>query len=102
MATDTRRLLYDNTVTGVESAHALIFGRLAELAFPVLTAYHSDLFHDALWIRDTVTGELFTFFWSVDQSGTALSLDNTGMRENAYRVTVSCEHGTVAMTVESL
>lgn len=48
---------------------ALLFGHMVRLAAPVVEEYHSDLFHDAEWIRKNVTGPT-SFDFVVRTSGT--------------------------------
>lgn len=55
------------------SIKALLFGEMVKRATPVVEQYHSDLFHDALWINETVTGPT-TIDFLVRTSGT-----NTGL-----------------------
>lgn len=55
------------------SIRALLFGELVKRATPI-ESYHSDLFHDALWIDKYVTGE-FTWYWMVHDSGTHIGTD---------------------------
>ena len=62
------------------SIRALLFGEMVRRATPVITEYHSDLFHDAHWITNHVNGPV-TFDWLVRTSGTNISL--TGAETNA-------------------
>ena len=48
---------------------ARLFGEMAKLATAELEQYHSDLFHDAMWIERNVTGPT-QFRWSFDKWGT--------------------------------
>ena len=50
---------------------AKLFGHLVQEAMPVLQNYHSDLYHDALWLDRNVTGET-TFYYAVDDMGTSI------------------------------
>lgn len=74
---------------------SLIFGQLAKRAAPVIDRYHSDLYHDALWIEAEIHGP-DVFFWGVDECGTAMgrgSDRNPGFvlaaRRTVYRVEVA-------------
>jgi hypothetical protein len=99
---ETRKpLTYGNAVTyRLGNAHGInvadyagpVFGHLAATAFHVLTAYHSDLYIDALWLTHNLSTT--PFYWGVRTSGT-----NIGSRESdvdmsdnkVYRVTVSMD-----------
>lgn len=56
-----------------------IFGFLAETAGPILRHYHSDLYHDALFIQHLVDEwdlkEPVEFYWGVRDTGTSISHD---------------------------
>jgi len=56
---------------GATSIRALLFGALVDRAILVVQHYRSDLFHDALWIDEFVTGPT-TFDYVVRESGTNL------------------------------
>lgn len=62
----------DTTPTPSEltSIRALLFGAMVQRAVRTLGAYHSDLFHDALWLEKNFTGEPLTFEWLARESGT--------------------------------
>lgn len=59
-----------------------IFGALVKLAAPVVMEYHGDLFHDASFIRDEITGPC-TFYFAVRASGTHITFDGGFMRSVA-------------------
>lgn len=63
--------------------HQRIFGHLVVLATPVVKEYHSDLFHDALWIKETVTGPT-SFLFLVRHSGTHLGRSAALMFESVH------------------
>ena len=48
---------------------ATLFAKLLELARDRVKVYQSDLFHDALWIKERVTGPM-SFEWIARESGT--------------------------------
>lgn len=99
------RLLYDNTATGIESAVAEVFGRLLNLGLPLLTHYHSDLYHDALWLQEHLKGPSMVFFFGIRPTGTSIGRDVKlvrGYNTIAYRVTVTCDGGAISMGVENL
>lgn len=94
--------------TDVAHAVRLVFGRLVRLAIPVLTAYESDLFRDAMWLVENMAGASFTFFWSVGESGTAIGMDERAVTQAAvtlhhtglYRVTVQLDaRGRTTLTI---
>jgi hypothetical protein len=84
------RLGYDNTmVADVIPAMAKAFGHLVRLAAPVMTSYHGDLYHDALWLHGRAHGRAFAFYWSVNESGTSIGLTTGALnRTHGYRVIV--------------
>lgn len=49
----------------------LLFGQMVKRAIPVVREYHSDLYHDAHWLAQHVTGET-EFDFLVRTSGTNL------------------------------
>jgi hypothetical protein len=90
--------LYGSTTTGAIETPVLsiLFGEMVKRALPVVEHYHSDLFHDAEWLRENVTGPTW-FFWVVRQCGTdigqlaTLRVQNPSLRSRGdvlYRVTV--------------
>jgi hypothetical protein len=68
----TRLTGWDLTIN--DSVRALLFGQLADLAFPVIQHYRSDLYHDARWIRDHVDGP-GEFYFAVCDYGTSIGTD---------------------------
>lgn len=99
MSTVDKRLLYDTSATDVRPALSAVFGELVKLATPVLGSYHSDLYHDALWLDQHATGPVFVFYWSVDRSGTTIGTQPTGLREHAYRMTIENDGGKITLSV---
>lgn len=95
------RLMSDNTATDVWPARALLFGELVKLAAPAIKHYQSDLYHDAMWLSRYLKGASFAFFWSVDESGTTIGTEPIGLREHAYRVTVTNTRGVISMSYEA-
>lgn len=70
------------------SMRALLFGLLADRAFPIVEHYRSDLYHDANWLRRYVTGP-GVFFFAVRTSGTSIGDDERLVslyNDHAYRV----------------
>jgi hypothetical protein len=57
-----------------ESIRAILFGYLVELAREVVKHYASDLYHDARWIHENVTGET-TFYFATRDAGTSIGTD---------------------------
>lgn len=76
-----------HTLTDV--AH-LIFGQLVRLSQPHIERYYADLWHDAAWIGNNVTGEHAEFWFGADADGTAIGTDASLVaryRTNAWRIT---------------
>lgn len=70
----------------------LIFGHLVKLAQPYVERYHSDLYHDAMWICRNVPGTACSFWFGADSDGTAIGTVAAlvaGGRQNAWRI--DCE-----------
>jgi len=71
-----------------------VFGYMAEIAFPILEAYHSDLYHDVENLQARNWGEAQVFYYCVGKCGTnvmdklsdAKALQRHG-RENVYKFT---------------
>ena len=53
-----------------------VFGILADIAWPVVNNYRSDLYHDAMWLNDYLSLNSY-FYFSVDNSGTSIGTDDT-------------------------
>lgn len=51
-----------------------IFGILADIAWPVVYNYRSDLYHDAMWLNENLSGP-DCFYFAVDESGTSIGTD---------------------------
>lgn len=96
------RLSYDNTMTNVSAVRQLVFGELVKLTAPVLTHYHSDLYHDALWLAEQCHGAEVTFRYSFDESGTVIGGGMAHMRKHAYRITVGVTDGQAWMDSEPI
>lgn len=72
----------------------LIFGQLVKLACPVVMHYHSDLYHDAMWLNSHIPDEVyrFVFFYGVRATGTSIGTDAQSVRvsnDRVYRITVT-------------
>lgn len=87
-----------------ESNRAVLFGELVKLAVPVIKAYHSDLFHDAIWLTEHVKGPEFTFYYSIDDCGTLIGteLKLVLARDHRYRITVRVDEGKSELDIEKL
>jgi hypothetical protein len=72
----------------VDQVVAAAFGKMVELCAPVLRHYHSDLYHDAVWLFRTVeqTGDDVVVWWAFNESGTCIAAtDEYNMhREHKY------------------
>jgi hypothetical protein len=55
-----------------DGVRALLFGHMVKLAVPVVQHYHSDLYHDARWLEENVSGPT-EFDWLVRPSGTNIA-----------------------------
>jgi len=58
------------------SAKAKLFGYLQQEANKHLEHYHSDLFHDALWIGKYVNGHGDYFHYGANDMGTGIGTDD--------------------------
>jgi hypothetical protein len=67
--TSTRTLSSSLSIT-----RSMLFGELVKLVTPIVKRYHSDLYHDALWIKDNVEGPI-TFQYGVSKNGTHIGTD---------------------------
>lgn len=73
-----------------------VFGRLVQYATgaipgeEALRHYHSDLWHDAEWLRNNLKGERMEFWFGFDSNGTHIGTDPViiPFRKTFYRVTV--------------
>ncbi len=73
---------------------ALIFAHLVSIATPILEAFHSDLYYDAMYLQAADLTKEQTFFYLVGKNGTtwadnyeqAISLSQHG-REHIFRIT---------------
>ena len=78
--------------------HQRIFGFLVQMAAPVVKEYHGDLFHDARWLTNNVTGP-GSFLFCVRHSGTNIGHSARLMYESVaydavlYNIDVSIEKG---------
>jgi len=99
-----RVVFYDRDRTDVADVAQFVFGELVRLSQYTITAYWSDLYHDALWIREYVKGDSYTFFWSVNESGTNIGEDRESVthRANAYKITVTCDGGAFRVIAEEV
>ncbi len=93
------RLFSGNALTDVTIARGKVFGELVKLAIGRLNDYHSDLYHDATWLQEYMSGDRFEFFWSVDATGTTIGTEPIALREYAFRLTVTCVRGRIDLTV---
>jgi len=79
------------TYSADDSALAVrLFGVVADLAFPIVEHYRSDLYHDARWLRD-YAATTTTFYFGCDAWGTSIGTDVPTLdcgRRNVWRVDV--------------
>jgi hypothetical protein len=74
-------------------ARASLFGVLADLAWPHVEHYRSDLYHDAQWLEHYVQ-EPCEFYFGCDAWGTAIGMDKDLVRisrKNVWRIELLCE-----------
>lgn len=77
-------LMSETGLADLTRVRQLVFGFLIEFAQSVITAYRSDLYHDAMWLAEYMAGDEFTFWWSVDESGTSIGMEPIGLRRCTY------------------
>lgn len=103
--TTTVRLGYETGNTTInESARAGVFARLVGITRPILAHYTSDLYHDARWIAEHVTGDDFTFYYGVRETGTSIGTDESDVSSHnlaIYRVRVWVADGNTMVSVGS-
>jgi hypothetical protein len=94
----THKLLYNSG--DAFTSPALIFDHLVRLAQPIMQDYHSDLFHDAMWLNEYVNniepGESKTFYWYLADSHTHISAEPlpencVSSKDHVFTFTVSME-----------
>ncbi len=110
MKVETKRLGYGIPLI---TAVGFTFGELLKIAMPVVKAFHSDLYSDALWLRSHLTDETtqLTFYYQVRECGTlisTLSRDMNSMGMNGapvHRLTYTRQgspgHYSYSLTIES-
>ncbi len=96
--------LRGNDVTDLNQVPALVFGHLADLCAPVLQAYRSDLYHDAMWLTEHVTGQAVSFFFAFTDSSTYIGDDEklARMRQHVYTVTAFIVDGSAYLNAEQI
>jgi hypothetical protein len=86
-----------------ESFRAHLFATLLDLAVPIVEHYRSDLFHDAGWVREHVTGNPLVFWFGARSTGTNLGTDSRlviEFNDHVWRIEVlSAEGGRASYTV---
>ena len=92
----THKLLYNSGEAF--TSPALVFEHLVRLAQPIMRAYRSDLFHDAMWLNEYVNNippdESKTFYWYLGDSHTHMSKEPlpencVSSKDQRYTFTVS-------------
>jgi hypothetical protein len=71
--TEIVRLVSDNSPEMPTNLPALLFGAMADIAVPIVTHYRSDLYHDAMYLRETVSPTCW-FYWVVRPYGTHIGI----------------------------
>ncbi|MDQ6616056.1 MAG: hypothetical protein M3083_15305 [Actinomycetota bacterium] len=79
-----------------DSVRALLFGQMVARAWGI-EHFHSDLFHDARWLAQHVTGPT-TFYWAPRTWGSDIGTDRCLVATPSdgkalYRVELLCEDG---------
>jgi hypothetical protein len=97
----THILRYDTCLTDMRDVASEVFGHMVQLARPVMVAYHSDLYHDALWLDQNLSGAEYTFFWSFNDTGTIIGTpgNEIGRRKYAYLFRVAVVNGRATLTI---
>ncbi len=96
---DTIEVAIHRLTSGVtrvgDSVRAPLFGRLVDLAVPVVESYRSDLFHDAHWLTEQVT-DACVFYYGVRSTGTSIGTDFdlvSQMNDWVYRLELIVQQG---------
>lgn len=85
---DSKTLVYSaEWVDAQRTIQASTFGKMVELARDRISYYHSDLYHDALWIEKTLTGPM-KFDWIICDSGTFIGETVKYLKEDDWRKSV--------------
>lgn len=87
---------YDEVTSSTKSA---VFGLLVKAAIPVLQHFHSDLFHDALFIEKFLVTTPTTFVYGVRDTGTDLASPLTPETRERYISNLS-EHNEKLFVVD--
>lgn len=76
--------------TDIAEVRQFVFDHLLQLTDGVVKSYRSDLYHDAMWLREYLT-EPMAFYFSVGECGTHIGTDEalSRYREHVYRCTVA-------------
>jgi len=90
--TERKRVRYDSTATDIRAALSATFGRMVELAAPMVAFHLGDLYYDARWLHENANGTTFTFLWSFDDTGTNIgTIPETLNRAHGYRITLTLD-----------
>jgi hypothetical protein len=102
----TKHIGYETGRTEIgDIDRAETFGRLIGITRPILAFYCSDLYHDARWIHDNVTGPDVTFYFGVRESGTSIGFDHALVKAYnvaVYRIRVWVDNGDSSVSVDSI
>jgi hypothetical protein len=87
----------------IDFIRAKVFGELVKLAAPRMEAYQSDLYHDAVFLRDYFD-EPMTFFYSFDTHGTTLGTESDRIYHlyHLYKITVTNDNDRWILTIEEM
>lgn len=106
-STKSLRLGYTSHKVDLDDSDcARVFGELLRLAEGNVKAYTSDLYHDAMWLRENVAGKPGTsFYYGVRESGTSLAWSVFTVRASCpavWRVTVRVIDGSTILDIDAL
>lgn len=89
-----------------ESDCARVFGELLKLAEGKISAYTSDLYHDAMWLSQNLVGKHGTeFYFGVRASGTSIDWSTFVVQEHSdftWRISVRVIDGSTCMDIVPL
>lgn len=82
-------------VKDVSVLASAVFGEMIKLSAPIVAHYHGDLYHDAMWLSEFLTGQRLDFAWSFDGNGTNIGTDESlVLRRRVWvRFTVTATNG---------
>lgn len=69
---------------------SIIFGKMIELALPIVKSYHSDFYHDVMWL-EALPERSVTIYYTVRETGTWISTElyKPNDSDTIFRITVT-------------